>query len=899
MRKLLIGSLASALAALVAAALLAEPPVERTVVVAVADADEPRVLVRWRSVEGVKRYDYYDVFRRDADAGEFFQLNGDPIGPLTDVASIEAVFTAPGRADALGWIQDTLGESYASELLRLQGPDAPVHATAQLVFLPDQNYGAALALGLGWLDETVTMGETYVYEVWGVDNLGYPVERLGRASATAGAPGALSAPTGMSCVESGDQRAHEAAFLRWEDDNAGNDYFFGYEVVRVPKPVASTCPGDLLSEPGVVRATKYPVLPSSPGAVREGKALFEASCASCHTSRDDASLVDGTLAGFRMLQDPSIPGLDDYWHDWPELHALSSDSLKKIFDYVYEFQFRDDGDYMAVNEGETYCYQTVPRDLLGQLRSPGVAEPCAVRDLLPPKVPSGILSERIPADGTHEDCRISWDRNSEPDDDTANYEVLRRSGEVPRDEYLSIDGVDTIFLGMVIQPSGGPGDRVTLTDYGLTQADATHRFFYAVRAVDDSGNTSPLTGWVPCVPRDIVTPPTPTLERPLCCANSDLFCIDLYGGNMDPNWGDPTVIAGRDGCEPRLVVERDPDAFRYRLYRSFDGTTYYPAEDREPEDCDDPGYPNGSYGCLATSFGPSVDQKIWYKVRAIDKSGNVSGFSDPTDLLKLGAAVPPAPKITEVWIAPNDTDPHNPNGWIVVRFKALPPSALLGVSLYKYYSSPENPLAILGRGIFVTRFHDANLMPARPDPVNYPDKWGVLIYDPIEDQYEMWVDVSETEDIVLQLYAIGWTGFEGAQEAYRWSGYQARDDTLDWPEFRDRNYYVLSGDPEHVLTVTPGPGYNDLSWPYPEGENCASPTKSFVVFRQRNDSPHWKQISPLFTCFDPAFPVEYQDTDVEDGFCYRYVAVRLGLSGEFEYQYGPTAVLYPSGDPCP
>jgi len=77
------------------------------------------------------------------------------------------------------------------------------------------------------------------------------------------------------------------------------------------------------------------------------------------------------------------------------------------------------------------------------------------------------------------------------------------------------------------------------------------------------------------------------------------------------------------------------------------------------------------------------------------------------------------------------------------------------------------------------------------------------------------------------------------------------------------------------------------------------PAEQALVFRQRNDSPHWKQISPLFTCFDSAFPVEYRDTDVEDGFCYRYVAVRLGPPGEFEYQYGPTAVLYPSGDPCP
>ena len=34
---------------------------------------------------------------------------------------------------------------------------------------------AALALGVGWLDETGDVGETYVYEVWGLDDLGFRV----------------------------------------------------------------------------------------------------------------------------------------------------------------------------------------------------------------------------------------------------------------------------------------------------------------------------------------------------------------------------------------------------------------------------------------------------------------------------------------------------------------------------------------------------------------------------------------------------------------------------------------------------------------------------------------------------------------------------------------------------
>ncbi|RMG46965.1 MAG: hypothetical protein D6718_04595, partial [Acidobacteria bacterium] len=170
----------------------AAPPAERTLVHAVADGDQNRILVRWMTEETTSpRYRYYDVDRREADSLSFVQLNDDPIGPAQTAAEIEAIFTAPGRSDALGWIQDSLGDDYANDLLLMQSPNATSSEKAQAALLPDLNYGVALAFGLGWLDETVTPGVTYVYEVWGLDDQGFRVERLGRATATAGSPPSL------------------------------------------------------------------------------------------------------------------------------------------------------------------------------------------------------------------------------------------------------------------------------------------------------------------------------------------------------------------------------------------------------------------------------------------------------------------------------------------------------------------------------------------------------------------------------------------------------------------------------------------------------------------------------------------------------------------------------------
>ena len=136
---------------------IAEPTTERTIVTATADASQDRILIRWQQVEGIdRRFTHYDVLRREASATTLTKLNIQPIGPLTTVAAIEALFDEAANAAALATILDSLGPDYASDLLAMQAADASGVEQFQQRIAPDMNYAVALALGLGWMDDTVT-----------------------------------------------------------------------------------------------------------------------------------------------------------------------------------------------------------------------------------------------------------------------------------------------------------------------------------------------------------------------------------------------------------------------------------------------------------------------------------------------------------------------------------------------------------------------------------------------------------------------------------------------------------------------------------------------------------------------------------------------------------------------
>ena len=272
-----VGVFLSAVLLLAVGPVGAEPPSERTLVSAVADQDLDRILVRWLQVEGAeRRYTHYDVMRREAGQATLVQINQDPVGALTTMAGIQALFTSPGYEDALASIQDSLGPDYAGYLLQMQATASGDTASAQYRLLPDLNYGAAIAFGFGLMDDGVVNGTTYVYEVWGLDELGFRAERLGRASATAGAPELFEEVVGLDCVDLGDARGHMSATLRWEEPaSSKNRSFGGYDVYRVPivgDDCATTPNGP--GAPGAVKANRFPTTMDVAGqGVRGGPAL--------------------------------------------------------------------------------------------------------------------------------------------------------------------------------------------------------------------------------------------------------------------------------------------------------------------------------------------------------------------------------------------------------------------------------------------------------------------------------------------------------------------------------------------------------------------------------------------------------------------------------------------------
>jgi mono/diheme cytochrome c family protein len=908
-------ALALALATTYGTATRAEPPSARHTVQAVADVGSSRILVRWLQVEGAaKRFQYHEVLRREASGTEMVTLTAYPIGPATTVAGVEAIFNTPGYEDALAEIVETLGAGYATELLRMQSPAASDDDRARLRLLPDLNYGAAVALGLGLVDDTAVSGTRYVYEVWGVGTGGLRVERIGRASATSGAPDVQPAAFDLACVDRGDVRGDMSVHLRWDayppdPVRIGQDVF---RVMRNPDPPYD-CPPIEPGQPGTERANAFLVSSQPAGKAREGERLYGQRCMSCHTGSLPATdprdippsnggpaqngVQGSTIHTFARTLDFDVLGAGHPHQSDPELRALSGDDLQALYEYVHEFQFLDDGSTTPgapLEEGETYCYEVRSRTIFGHHGAaplPGSVEQaeCQVRDRQEPSAPYGVRAERI-VQGSLEICRLSWEANSEPDDDTVAYRIYRMP-DVPR---LRRDepAPTALALASIAQPAGG--GRIYHDDLTLAATDMGESWFYGVRAFDDAQNPSRFSAWVPCVPRDIVPPAAPTLDL---CQFSECPCRDL---GTDPGWlaagGDPDVhwLGGSDRSCPVLQCNAPGDSIGCRLYRSFDGTDY--AEGQDFSFPDDP----------AIDFRPTMDQQVFIQARAYDASGNQSGFSPPTAWLIPGDKPLPAPQIVDVISA-------NPGpGFVKIRFRSLQPGKLLGFSLHRTIYPDQDPD---GATDLVERFPDTNLggvfeVNATTDRVWFAKKAGAvaieflpdfirttdppgldtfLYYNDLTQMYTLQLDVGDVNDLVLQLRAVGWTGEEGLGQPYVWDGWQARDGLLDWPEARDLNLSESQAAAAslQVTWVAAGPRM-ELEWTAWPAQPCSSTQEPFIVYRRPVGTADWYQLSVPFGCDASTAPtVRFHDTDVIPGRSYSYRVIRLDDQGEFQVEYGP------------
>ncbi|MEE4299304.1 MAG: cytochrome c, partial [Pseudomonadales bacterium] len=836
---------------------LAQSDNTRFLVHAVADADQPRVLVRWAQIEGGDDvYRNYDVLRRTKDESSFSILTTLPVVPLTTAVEIEAVFLDPANADALGWIQDAWGADYASDILVVNTPPLTDDLKFRRIKLAEQNYAAAIAMGLGFMDDAVVNGETYVYEVWGLDEQGFRVERLGRASATAGQPPVLDVVPAQECTQMRDPRGHAAVFTRWDEVPPPRGlYLAGYDVLRVPADGDGNCPPTIsLGEPGVVRANAFPVERDSPGNVARGAEVFQNSCVSCHANRN--TIAGKTLADFER-HSPDFGKTSEHVG-----LGLGSEDKWAVFRYIEEFHFRDDGDDTPADPiaiGNKYCYVPAPRDLLGQHTVVGASPvACEVQDTLAPAPPMNMASERI-VQGDYETCRISWRRNSGADDDTVQYQVFR----VPLDQLPRATRDSGIVLppevplAAVPQPMGG--ERVTWDDADLSIADAGEPYHYGVIAEDAAGNRSRFSSWVPCVPRDIVAPQPPTLT---------VSCTDEFGNDccddraQDTRWTDAgglraLFVNSHERCQPRVTCNKGSDAFGCRLLRGYDGLDYRASKDFAND--------------LDIDWEPAVDTRLWVEAQAFDKSMNLSLPSgNGVNFILFGKWRLPPPRISEVILT---GDQFNPT--VKIRFRSLKPEQLIGFVLYK--GKPSVAQRSIG-GVekeFVTSLPAQNLLES-PNPGNSdPPVWGprssaqalseipgfvvpvvpvtpgeYLFYESSTQQYEMQIDIGESENVVLYMAAVGWSGIEGLSTGYMWDGWVRGDGILQWP-----NFQVFNGRgplvPQKSQITAVYDGVNeviDLDWEaWPEGCDTVD-DRPFVVYRRRGSSPIWKQMTAPFRC---------------------------------------------------
>jgi hypothetical protein len=484
--------------------------------------------------------------------------------------------------------------------------------------------------------------------------------------------------------------------------------------------------------------------------------------------------------------------------------------------------------------------------------------------------------------GTHETCRIAWDKLPDTPGQNVQSYLVYRHPEVPR--YRKDEPAAHL---VEIAHAGAPA-RPTWLDPGLAQGDAGQSFFYAVRARDASGNLSPFSGWAPCVPRDLQPPGQATLTRG--CPRGCGTCEDR---GADPRWlsegGDPDFIVADERCQPQLTPAAPGDPFRYRQFRSFNGIDYEPGVDVP--------------GPFQVDFTPTVETPVYIKVRPYDWNHNWGLESPPVKHISLGLPLP-APRIVSVFDAGS--------GRIKVVFKSLPPDRLIGFALYKQYQGPDD--ADPTPREFAVRYAPENLgNPWQPGkwvvkpgakPLNElpgfistvdPAQNNFLYYNDLDGVYVMQAYVADLDDLVLSLHAIGWSGNEGLTIPTPWDGWIPGDSVVDWPRFRTFNLALESGIDDLTATYSAAPAQVRLDWvANPQGceDNADRP---FVVFRKRGTGP-WQQLSPPFGCTvsnSTEEPLHYIDRDVEPGRTYAYRVIRLDRLGEFQLTFGPATITVP------
>lgn len=239
---------------------------------------------------------------------------------------------------------------------------------------------------------------------------------------------------------------------------------------------------------------------------------------------------------------------------------------------------------------------------------------------------------------------------------------------------------------------------------------------------------------------------------------------------------------------------------------------------------------------------------------------------------------------------------------VKIKFRTLSPENLLGFALYRYNKTPSEDIpGDLSVYDFVVRHQDGNLSASQANPGEWavlpgastldnllpnqePSADTFLYYDDLDDLYVLQAELPNLDlnGLVLGLVSVGWSGRESDFQPHTIQS--QTDGVLEWPRIRQANIW---GFPDNLAAAWNSVDSSvDLTWTaYPNGCDDNS-DRPFIVFRRRGSNPNWEQISPPFICDGVNTSMLYRDYDVQSGFSYRYVVIRLGLSGEFEAQFG-------------
>ncbi|MBW2029867.1 MAG: fibronectin type III domain-containing protein [Deltaproteobacteria bacterium] len=250
-------------------------------------------------------------------------------------------------------------------------------------------------------------------------------------------------------------------------------------------------------------------------------------------------------------------------------------------------------DWLYVDRGlqndRTYSYIVKGRDPYGRLSLPSESIELTPRDLTPPSPPARLTAKVQDDDSVI----LSWQKS--PDPDLAGYNVYRS---------LSYKmGFEKIAAG--ISP-----DTLTYRDRGL---EPRRSYWYRVTAYDRSGNESGPSYTAPANLVDRTPPKAPSGLK----------------GTAEPG---KTILS--------WTPNNEEDLAGYRVYRSMDrDSENYKLLNQEPT-------PRATF----TNQLPktATDNPFYYRVTAVDTSGNESGFSNTLEL-QLPDVTPPRAPVFETY----------------------------------------------------------------------------------------------------------------------------------------------------------------------------------------------------------------------------------------------------------